>query len=583
MSSGDTVDIERRLTELEALCRPPTSDGSATDRIQGVCDAIVEFLANGDAAAAVYLYDERRDVLCRRAGSPHRKTWDATMSLERTATPVWQAFVERDPVFVADLLPRPARPVQNPDHARGTVAPIGSHGIVLAGTTEKERPTRLSHSFTRLVGTTAGTVLDRIDDERRVDDCKRQLEASTVASERLVATNALHHDVGRTIRTAWTRADLEERVCKRIVTDERYAFARIAEIDEVTEQVCDRVQAGIEKGYLESLESDADTLADDGEPMATTIRTLETHTVSHLLGDDTGERWRRDAITRGYRSAIGVPLVFRERCYGGLVVYSDRAAAFDGMDEEVFFELGAAVAHAINALEAKTALVSRGGVELEFRVRDQEFQFLEWARETGCTFEFETVVSRPDGSIHGFFTIDGAPTETILELASQSPAVTKTHLVTERDGKQLFECTFTEDSVVAQLLEYGVVPRSISTSRAAARLVVALPESTSVRLFVDVFSRLYPDSELIRRQDHEYVARTPYGFLAELECKLTAKQLEALETAFVSGYFEVPRDATGADVAAILDISQPTFNNHLRLAQRKLLSMVFSERAFRGT
>ncbi len=56
---------------------------------------------------------------------------------------------------------------------------------------------------------------------------------------------------------------------------------------------------------------------------------------------------------------------------------------------------------------------------------------------------------------------------------------------------------------------------------------------------------------------------------------LTARQREVLETAFRVGYFEVPREASAADVAAELDIGQSTVVEHLRRAERNLLAGQF--------
>jgi len=50
------------------------------------------------------------------------------------------------------------------------------------------------------------------------------------------------------------------------------------------------------------------------------------------------------------------------------------------------------------------------------------------------------------------------------------------------------------------------------------------------------------------------------------------------QTASLSGYFEWPRDRSGEEVAASLGITQSTFNNHLRTAERKLLARLFDAR-----
>ncbi|WP_436926694.1 helix-turn-helix domain-containing protein [Halosimplex amylolyticum] len=59
--------------------------------------------------------------------------------------------------------------------------------------------------------------------------------------------------------------------------------------------------------------------------------------------------------------------------------------------------------------------------------------------------------------------------------------------------------------------------------------------------------------------------------------RLTDRQREVLVTAYRSGYFQRPRERTGAEVAAQLGISPSTFSQHLRAAQRKLLCALFEE------
>lgn len=53
--------------------------------------------------------------------------------------------------------------------------------------------------------------------------------------------------------------------------------------------------------------------------------------------------------------------------------------------------------------------------------------------------------------------------------------------------------------------------------------------------------------------------------------RLTARQLEVLETAHEMGYFARPRESNATEVAAALDIAPSTFREHLVAAESKLL------------
>lgn len=65
------------------------------------------------------------------------------------------------------------------------------------------------------------------------------------------------------------------------------------------------------------------------------------------------------------------------------------------------------------------------------------------------------------------------------------------------------------------------------------------------------------------------------GFERPLDA-LTRRQREVIQTAYDSGYYEVPREVTTADVAAELDLDPSTVAEHLQRAERNLLGQHLS-------
>jgi predicted DNA binding protein len=57
--------------------------------------------------------------------------------------------------------------------------------------------------------------------------------------------------------------------------------------------------------------------------------------------------------------------------------------------------------------------------------------------------------------------------------------------------------------------------------------------------------------------------------------RITPKQRAALETAFHAGYFEGPRTSTGREIADRLGVTQATFSQHLRAAERTFFDALF--------
>jgi hypothetical protein len=63
--------------------------------------------------------------------------------------------------------------------------------------------------------------------------------------------------------------------------------------------------------------------------------------------------------------------------------------------------------------------------------------------------------------------------------------------------------------------------------------------------------------------------------VAAAESRLSERQREAVEAAVDLGYYEIPREAGHADVAAALDCAPSTASEHLQKAESKLLSALF--------
>lgn len=576
---GVVIERERANTTWTTLRELPSRldrGGSPREVSDLAVDAVDSI--EGVSTASVYLYDEGEDVL-RLSGRTREITERSVDPPAGTLDdgPAWQAFVDHERTLVAEFSPRPAIPVSDPSLARGAVFSLGRHGVFVAAIDGAGRADTALERLAFVASLTRAALL-RLDHERQLAERDETIDERTETVTRLAAVAELTRQIDDAIVTAASREELEIAVCNRLVECDPVVFAWIGAYDEVGETIEPRAWAGTERSYLNSVSIDTTASADDQEPMGAAVETGGPQLVERLLASDAGEQWRREATRRGYRSALSVPISYGDVRYGGLTIYADRPAALTADEQRIVEAIGKRVGHAFHALEiTRTHLGTAGIVELEFWVRDTDIPFVQWAAEADGQFELENVFSQTDGSIRGLFTIEHLTAERVLELASRASVVTDTTFVTERGDRRLFTCLFTSDSVVSRLLEYGAVLRSMVFEPDGGTLIVELPADTDVRKFIAAFSAAYPDAELVRRHHCDRVPRTRFEFLAEVERRLTDRQYEVLRTAYVSGYYETPRESSGAEVAAMLDIAQPTFNHHLHAAQRKLLTILFDD------
>jgi predicted DNA binding protein len=79
----------------------------------------------------------------------------------------------------------------------------------------------------------------------------------------------------------------------------------------------------------------------------------------------------------------------------------------------------------------------------------------------------------------------------------------------------------------------------------------------------------------VRNISHIETNDSTHPAVHDVEWNLTPAQQEALQTAYLAGYLNVPRDVTAEAVADELDISKSAFLQRLRRAQYNYFRQIF--------
>lgn len=203
--------------------------------------------------------------------------------------------------------------------------------------------------------------------------------------------------------------------------------------------------------------------------------------------------------------------------------------------------------------------------------------FIRASAEADCHVFLEDLIHRTDDQLLEFFTVRAVSVERVLRMVADEPAITEARLIREGPDGGLFQFVVSGPCVTATLADSGAITRAVSASAGEGRVVATVPAHVEVRTVVETFQRRHPNSKLLARRDGDQSAlvRTTEGVHAALADRLTEKQLDVLRTAYLSGYFDWPRESTADECAAALGIAQPTFSQHIRTAQYKVFTSLF--------
>lgn len=522
--------------------------------------------------AAIYLFDRSDNVLRAVDGS------EDGAAQERTVGPgdglLWDVFVEDNAVELAagdpiDLGDGPAAV-----DADRLCLPLADHGVFYVETGEKHGDARIREMID-LLAASAEAALARVDRETTLREREAERREQNRELRRLKQVNAIIRRIDRVLVDADTCEEIEQAVCEELAESQWFSFAWLGRQD-ATELV-PRAWAGDTASYLDAVSL---SLEREGGPPAVQTAQSEQMAVIPAIADGLrGEHWRTEAISRDFQSALSVPLQYDEFVYGVLTVYANQEDGFDEMLQEVFTELGETIANAIREVESRQRRAGDGTIELELTMAAPQSFLSQFADRLGVPVVCEGAVPRSDDTVRLFLSISDCDPSIVEREASSMARVESARPIStdQRDG--LYEVVVSGRTVAGTLLEQGGRLTTLRTTPDGVEVTVAVSGETDVRQFVSRLGERYADVRLVARRDGTD-SDSPHGGKARsaLEDRLTDRQLEVLQTAYLSGFFDWPRETTGQEIASILEVSQPTVNRHLRVSERKLLEFVFGDR-----
>ncbi|MBV0902753.1 GAF domain-containing protein [Haloarcula salina] len=457
---------------------------------------------------------------------------------------------------------------------KAVLVPLGDHGVLRAGDEIGGTFDAQTRRITELLGATIRTAFDRLNYETELEDRQHELERQTVQLERMNRLTEMSQKIHEQVLRADSRPEIEQAVCDQLVASDICSFAWIGEYEADDERITPRTWAGTDRGFLE--ESRSPTGESPAPPAIQTARTAEQTLDNNVADGLRGGGWRRRLLERGYQSVVSIPITYQQISYGVLTAYAKSRDVFDLPTQSVLEEVSETVGYAINSIETKQGLVANHAVELQLEATESDDILHRIAGTVDATVTFEGIVPQESDTCTVFFSTDGER-DSVLASADSLPRLERLECLTDTEDSSLFEATVAGGQLALTIAEQGGAPQLIRSDGETLEIHLEVPQTVDVRQFISELRRSCPDIELVSRYKRERGVQTRESFQAELTSQLTPRQFEVLLAAYYSGFYQSPRERTGQEIANTLDISQPTFSHHLRVAVRKLLEQLFTE------
>ena len=526
-------------------------------------------------ASAVYLFDADANDLRPVAHSAMMKELNGPLPIVHAdgETLPSYSFVENEARFFDDVHDADRLENRATDLRSVTYIPLGNHGVFVAGSNQVGVFDEVTRELADLLAATAEAALDRVTRESRLREQDRTLQHQ---NEQLTALNRINEtirEIDQALVQAETSKEIDHTVCELLTADDRFRFAWIGTVDSTTSTVEPRAWTGTEQGYLDS---QSFAIAESNtEPAGQTAATGDVTMVTNVAAGLHEESWRKDALARDYLSVLSLPLVYNDLTHGVLTVYAPTQDAFDDTTKAVLAELGETIASALSAIERKNALLTTSMTRVEFAIDDPTFVLSRLAQDAACTLSYQGGVQQSTEGSYVFVTVEDVAVDDVAEAASQLVAIDDVQQISADGEGGVLRLRLTQPFLALELADHGAVFREATADPTTTTLVIDIPDSIDVRTITQLVNETFSTIELRGKQTlDQAIEHDLYSKFLE---KLTERQLEVIQTAYYSGFFESPRESTGEDVAETLGISPPAFYKHSRTVQRKLFATLFEE------
>ncbi|UVE51810.1 GAF domain-containing protein [Haloferax larsenii] len=537
--------------------------GAVLEAAVRACDEVL-----GDARTELFVFDDEQTRLTR-VGEAGTGLGDKPLGDGINQGGVWDAFVDGD-VRVVEVAPD-GGVVDGVE--RVIAAPLGRHGILVTGHQGTVAPTDVDVELVSLLTATVEELLERIRAEEKLRERDQRLAEQNETLRELDQINTTIRNVNQSLIKAPTRRDALAAVGEHLAGADQYAVVWHLEPHEVGDEFEPQPDAvhSADTAYADRLGEIANV-----EPLSGLLeRAIETKSmqrVDDVLDDDAWGSHRGDALTYGFRSLAVIPAVADERVEALFVVHGATTDAFVDSDRLLLEELGDTVAHAVASTGRAGAMLADRRVEVEVKLGSDRLSLTRLANRIDSEVTLTGLLPQSDGSLVAFVTADADHGGMV---AAGTNVATNVRLLSADEDGGLFELRLPREALFETLYASEAELRELRSDGTQTTVTVDVPERIHVRSFVEAIATDYPGTTLLSRRTKTKQAESPATFTTMMRDEWTDRQYEAIRAAYLAGFYEWPRQSTAEGLAEALDISAPTFQYHLRAAERKLVDELF--------
>jgi GAF domain-containing protein len=188
-----------------------------------------------------------------------------------------------------------------------------------------------------------------------VENLWQEIAERKRAEEKLNRTNrvlAVISQINQMVIRTREQNKLFAEACRIAVEYGKFRMAWIGLIDGQDKMIKPVVWSGFEEGYLTKIKKiSADDIPEGRSPTSRAIRDGKYFYCNDIANDPIMAPWREEALQRGYRSSIALPIILQNRVIGAFTIYDADPFFFNEKEINLLNEVTGDIGYALEVME----------------------------------------------------------------------------------------------------------------------------------------------------------------------------------------------------------------------------------------
>lgn len=515
----------------------------------------------------INLKKNQLELACKYPGETPPKTLKFADPIQEESSAIWQAYKQRETKHLSEQLLTADSDRMDLQDKCGQAFPIGNCGVAVVYPNEEPHIQDTKKEIAKVVTTTAASGFQRLQFDNKHTEIENELSAKENKIAKLKSITDILHKAYNNITHGEKIEYVSSNICEELTDLDYIDFAWVGQTNSTKGYIKPVASSDKKNKYFTYItNTDNDKSGELPPPEYQAVREEDTYIVRNIYSLTGNASWHRHALNNGFVSVASYPFSYNNSIEGVLSVYSASKGKFDTEYHRLLDNLASLLGGYVAAPTSQYTEDHGKYTAVKFSVSDNRCILYKIANELNCQIRVTTLLSVTAKKTKLLLQFADTSVKKVINQAESISAIADVcQIETSSDHLKM---SLKRPNIFTHAAEFNIIPSEVIAEPDGITFYVNIASNISNRVIINLFDSQYEDLLVLSQQQ---IDADKLDGVSSDDPRLTDRQREVLFAAIEEGYFDVPKRATGDDIAELFDISSTSIHNHIKKSVNKIV------------